>query len=93
MHNSELKMKLFKTTPFWIIFVATKIILFYNLHLSVKECYQKIHITINLHAASVEEIISSFEGLSLNTSRSASILLISSGSLLKKHNNIMPKAQ
>ncbi|KAE9532744.1 hypothetical protein AGLY_009825 [Aphis glycines] len=37
-------------------------------------------------AASVEDIISSFEGLSLNTSRSASILLISSGSRLQKKN-------
>jgi len=37
----------------------------------------------NLHAASVEDIISSLEGLSLNTSRSASMLLISSGSRLQ----------
>lgn len=38
---------------------------------------------IDIHAASVEDMISSFEGLSLKTSRSASMLLMSSGSRLK----------
>lgn len=42
---------------------------------------------LDLQAASVEDIMSSFEGLSLNTSRSASILFKSSGSRLQNKPN------